>query len=129
LAAAASRAADLAFGNQTRRILEGRVREHRLRALVAELAARLPEDARRDPEIVARLAEVKDGARAATVVLLSYHAGLDEVGLGTAFDFSPATLRDRWRSGEEAMRAALCRLEAGEEDAALAAGLRLVKVG
>ena len=41
----------------------------------------------------------------------------------------PATLRDRWQSGEAAMRAALCRLEAGEEDAALAAGLRLVKVG
>jgi NTE family protein len=34
LAASVSRATDLAFGGQTRRILEGREREHRLRALV-----------------------------------------------------------------------------------------------
>ncbi|HEY0515259.1 MAG TPA: DUF3734 domain-containing protein, partial [Thermoanaerobaculia bacterium] len=129
LAATVSRAGDLAFGNQTRRILEGRVREHRLRALVTELVTRLPEEARRDPAIAARLAEAEGGARAATVVLLGYHAGQDEAGLGKAFDFSPATLCDRWRGGEEAMRAALRRLEEDEEDAALAAGLRLVKVG
>ncbi len=129
LAASASRAGDLAFGNQTRRILEGRVREHRLRALVTELAARLPEGARRDPEIAARVAEAESGARAATVVLLGYHAGLDEAGLGKAFDFSPATLRDRWRGGEEVMRTALRRLAAGGQDTALAAGLRLIEVG
>ncbi len=129
LAAAASRAGDLAFGNQTRRILEGRIREHQLRALVTELAARLPEETRRDPAIAARLAEAEGGARAATVVLLGYHAGLDEASLGKAFDFSPATLRDRWHGGEEAMRAALRRLEAGEQDGGSAAGLRLVDVG
>ena len=126
LAASASRASDLAFGNQTRRILEGRAREHRLRALVGELAERLPEATRAAPEVAALLREAGEGARAATVVLLGYHAGLDEAGLGKAFDFSPATLRDRWRAGEQAMRKALHRLDAGRT---LAPGLRLVEVG
>ena len=38
---------------------------------------------------------------------LSYHAGLDEAGPAKAFDFSRSTLADRWRAGEEAMRAVL----------------------
>ncbi|MCB4824100.1 patatin-like phospholipase family protein [Roseicella aerolata] len=128
LAASASRAGDLAFGNQTRRILEGRVREHRLRALVAELAERLPEAVRAEPEVAARLREAAEGAHAATVVMLGYRAGLDEAGLGKAFDFSPATLRDRWRAGEARMREALGRLEAGEASDALAPGLRVLQV-
>lgn len=129
LAASASRAGDLAFGNQTRRILEGRVREHRLRALVAELAERLPEAARAEPGVAARLREAEEGARAATVVMLGYHAGLDEAGLGKAFDFSPATLRDRWRAGAERMREALGKLSAHAPAEALAPGLQVVQVG
>ena len=37
LAASASRAGDLAFGNQSKRLLEGIVREHRLRALIGRM--------------------------------------------------------------------------------------------
>ncbi|WP_165943587.1 patatin-like phospholipase family protein [Roseicella aquatilis] len=125
---AASRAGDLAFGNQTRRILEGQIREHRLRALVADLVERLPEEVRQDPALAARLRDAAGGGRGATVVMLGYHAGLDEAGLGKAFDFSPATLRDRWRGGEARMREALARLEADAPPRARP-GLRLVEVG
>ncbi|MDO9706805.1 patatin-like phospholipase family protein [Paracraurococcus lichenis] len=128
LAASASRAGDLAFGNQTRRILEGRVREHRLRALVAELAEHLPEAVRHDPEVAERLHEAAEGAHGAVVVMLGYRAALGEAGLGKAFDFSEATLRDRWRAGEERMREALARLAAREEPEALAPGLRVIQV-
>ena len=42
LAASASRAGDLAFGNQSKRLLEGIVREHRLRALIGRMGSLLP---------------------------------------------------------------------------------------
>ena len=102
LAASASRAGDLAFGNQTRRILEGREREHRLRGLIGTLAAHLPAEMRRQPDIAAVLAE---GRTERTVVAtVAYRAGLDEAGLFKVFDFSRATLADRWQAGEAAMR-------------------------
>lgn len=110
LAASASRAGDLAFGNQTRRILEGRQREHRLRGLIGRLATHLPPKVRQDAEVAAILAEGRTDRT--TVVTISYRAVLDEAGLFKVFDFSRATLNDRWNAGEAAMR-----------DAATAAGL------
>ena len=107
--AAMARAADLAFGNQTQRILEGRQREHRLRGLVGQLAARLPEAVRAEPGIAALLAELAEGAPM-TLLRIGYHAALDEAGPGKFFDFSPATLADRWAAGEAGMQAALQRL-------------------
>ncbi len=114
LAASASRAADLAFGNQSRRLLEGQDREHRLRAIIGRLGARLPPALRDDSDITAMLAEGR--SHQATVHYLSYRAELDEAGLGKVFDFSRATLADRWRAGEEAMRAALQSLETTDHD-------------
>lgn len=105
LAAAASRAGDLAFGNQTRRILEGRQREHRLRGLIGTLAAHLPAELRKREEIAAVLAEGRTGRT--TVATIAYRAGLEEAGLLKVFDFSRATLADRWRAGEVAMRDAV----------------------
>ena len=102
LAASASRAGDLAFGNQTRRILEGRQREYRLRGLIGRLAAHLPPEVSGDPEIAAILAEGRTDRT--TVVTIAYRAGLDEAGLFKVFDFSRATLADRWKAGEAAMR-------------------------
>jgi len=102
LAASASRACDLAFGNQTRRILEGCQREHRLRGLIGELAAHLPPEVRGDPDVAAILAEGRTGRT--SVVTIAYRAGLDEAGLFKVFDFSRATLADRWEAGEAAMR-------------------------
>jgi NTE family protein len=110
LGASAARATDLAFGGQTRRILEGREREHRLRAAVGRLADRLPPGLRDDPEVASILAEAEaGGARSATVLCLGYRAAPDEAGLGKVFDFSPATLSDRWEAGARAMREALRR--------------------
>jgi NTE family protein len=112
LAASMSRATDLAFGGQTRRILEGREREHRLRALVRRLAGRLPPELRDDPEVAPILSEAEAGARNATVLCVGYRAAPDEARPGEAFDFSPATLADRWEAGARGMREALRRLEA-----------------
>ena len=115
LAASASRAGDLAFGNQTRRILEGRQREHRLRSLIGRMAAHLPDDVRGIPEVAAALAEGRTDR--ATVAVVAYRAGLDEAGLLKVFDFSRATLADRWRAGEAAMRDAVAAADAAPKDA------------
>jgi NTE family protein len=130
LAASAARAVDLAFGNQTRQLLEGRARERCLHALVGRLAARLPLELRADPEVASILAEATEesGAWAATVVCLDYRAGVDEAGPGKAFDFSRATLEDRWQAGARGMREALRRLESPAGAAALAPDLLLHEV-
>ncbi len=110
MAASVSRATDLAFGGQTRRILEGREREHRLRALVGRLAERLPPELRGGPEVASILGEAEaGGARSATVLCLGYRAAPDEARPGEVFDFSPATLADRWEAGARGMREALRR--------------------
>lgn len=113
LAASASRAGDLAFGNQTRRILEGRQREYHLRGLIGQLGAYLPAEVRGDARIAAILAEGRTDR--ATVSLIAYRAGLDEAGLFKVFDFSRATLADRWRAGEAAMRDAVSAADAGSD--------------
>ena len=102
LAASASRAGDLAFGNQTRRILESRQREYALRSLIGRQAANLPAQVRDDAAVAAILAEGRTDRT--TVAMIAYRAGLDEAGLFKVFDFSRATLADRWRAGESAMR-------------------------
>ena len=115
LAASASRAGDLAFGNQTRRILEGRQREYRLRGLIADLAERLPEEVRADPDVAAILAEGR--ASRTTVATIAYRAALDEAGLFKPFDFSRATLADRWRTGEAAMHEAVMAVDMAADTA------------
>ena len=57
-----------------------------------------------DPEVAAILAEGRTDRT--TVVTIAYRAGLDEAGLFKVFDFSRATLADRWTAGEAAMREA-----------------------
>jgi hypothetical protein len=47
-----------------------------------------------------------------TVATIAYRAGLDEAGLFKLFDFSPATLADRWSAGEAAMRDAVAAVSA-----------------
>ena len=110
LSAALSRAGDLAFGNQSRRLLEGQEREHRLCAMIGRIATRLPPELRDDPEIASIIAEGR--AHPATVLYLSYRAALDEAGPAKVFDFSRATFADRWRKSERDMRAALRTLAA-----------------
>jgi NTE family protein len=127
LGASVARAADLGFGNQTERILEARVREQRLRALVRRLAARLPEALRADAEVAALLAEAGCDPPL-TLVRIGYRAAQDEAGPGKLFDFSAVTLADRWAAGAEAMRRALCRLQSPAGAARLAEDLLLHEV-
>lgn len=105
LAASASRAGDLAFGNQSRRLLEGQGREDRLRTLISRLGSLLPPELRNDPEIGAILSEGRP--HPTDIVYLGYRAGLDEAGLGKVFDFSRATIDDRWQAGRQRMQVAL----------------------
>ena len=114
LAASASRAGDLAFGNQSARLVEGQVRENHLRVLIAELGSLLPADLCRQPEIAAILAEGRSAS--AEVVYISYRAGLDEAGLGKPFDFSTATIADRWQAGERQTQSMLKTLATPASD-------------
>lgn len=127
LGASVARAADLGFGNQTERILEGRAREQRLRALVGRLAARLPEQVQADAEVASLLAEAGHEPLL-TLVRIGYRAARDEAGPGKLFDFSAATLADRWAAGGEAMRRALGRLQSPAAAVTLAEGLLLHEV-
>ncbi|HEY8613074.1 MAG TPA: patatin-like phospholipase family protein [Roseomonas sp.] len=128
IGAALSRAGDLGFGNQTRRMLEAGAREYRLRALVGRLASHMPPDLRDSPEVAPLLAEAEGEARDLTLLLLGYRAGLDEAGPGKVFDFSRATLADRWLAGSRAMRDGLDRLGNPGPGSVLAPGLTLVEV-
>ncbi|MDB5378528.1 MAG: hypothetical protein JWR00_2974 [Rubritepida sp.] len=109
LGASMSRAGDLVFGNQTKRLLEGRAREQRLKGLIAKLVERLPEAELSDAQLASLLLEVQ-GCGPTTVVTLGYRAGLREAGIGAPFDFTPATIDDRWKAGAEGMRLALGKL-------------------
>jgi NTE family protein len=105
---AAARRWDLMFGNQSRERLESLEREHRLRWDLGRLAAQLGPSLRNDPKIAPILAEATQ--RSVTLFHLSYRAAPHEAGPEKPFDFSRATLADRWEAGsldmEEAIRLA-----------------------
>lgn len=127
VSASLSRAGDLGFGNQTRLALAACAREWEVRARMGCLVRHLPEERRASPEVAELLRAARVGARA-TVVLMGYRAAFDEPGPGKAFDFSVATLADRWRAGEGAMEAALRRLATPHRAEELAPGLHLHEV-
>lgn len=102
LAASASRAGDLAFGNQSQRLLEGHGQGEHLSQLIAQLGALLLPKIRDQTEVAAILAE---GQSAPTdITYIGYRAGLDEAGLGKVFDVSTATIEDRWEAGRSRIR-------------------------
>jgi len=120
-----TRAADLAFSNQTLRQLEARTREHQLLALLNRLAERLPPDLNDDADISEMLGQVRERSRETTVVSIVYRPGPDEAAPGKLFDFSRATLTERWLAGERGMRDALQRLARPDRATRLAPGLLL----
>ncbi|SHI68542.1 NTE family protein [Roseomonas rosea] len=119
LAAAAGRAADLAFGNQTWRMIEAGAREHALRARLAQLAAQGPGAAQGNQAPVPPVLDL---------LLLDYRAGLDEAGPGKPFDFSRATVEERWQAGATAMREGGDRLQARGGGTTLAPGFTLFEM-
>jgi len=122
----AARAMDLMFSSQSRLILESRRREHRLRAMVGRLAARLPPEQREDPEIAAVLSEGRTST--ATVLHLAYRAPAGEPGVQKTFDFSRTALVERWEAGRRDMQAALRALGTLSQDHAEPAGLAIHEV-
>jgi NTE family protein len=129
LADAAACALDLIFSNQSELILEGRLREHRLRGVIGRLVARLPPRLRRDPEVAAMLAEAS-GTRMAAVLRLAYRAPEGEASVQKTFDFSRDALAGRWEAGARDMRAALRTLAALPRDAGgSGSGLTVHEVG
>ena len=108
LSGSAARAGDLVFGNQTQVLIEARRREHRLRDLVARLSAGMPEDAPAAAE-----ARAVPAPPPTSVVLLGYRASRAEAGVVKPFDFSAATLAERWKAGAAAMRRAIAQVEGG----------------
>lgn len=120
-------AGEVAAGQHARRLLAGAAREWELRARMASLARHLPAARRETPE-VARLLRTAGVGGTATVMLLGYRPALDEGWPGKGFDFSAATLADRWRAGGAAMAEALGRLLTPDRGEELAPGLRLHEV-
>ena len=118
----AARRADLLFANQTWRSLEAHQHEDRLRRSLRRLAERLPPGVRSDPAVASVLA---DGERAIDLLYLSYQAPPEEAGPEKPFDFSRATLADRWEAGLLDMREALRIRAAGHAASGGEPGLTL----
>jgi NTE family protein len=102
---AAARRWDLLFGNQSRQSLASLQREYRLRWALGRLAAQLGPSWRPDPELALPFDEAVE--QAVTIVYLTYRAPSHEAGPEKPFDFSRATLMDRWDAGALDMAAAI----------------------
>lgn len=126
LPAAVARAEDLIFAGQTSLILDGRRREQRLRAMIARLERKLPDELRADPDVASILKEGRSNA--VTVLHLAYLASAGEADFQKIFDFSSAALAERWEAGAQDMRAALNELAVHEGDATGPVGLVVHKV-
>jgi NTE family protein len=99
LVAAAERRLDLLLAGQTKRALDGLVRESASRQLLAETTRR--------PSKQGGYAGRPAGFRGALVLHLAYRPVPATAGPQKHFDFSPASLADRWTSGAADMQAAL----------------------
>ncbi len=108
LARAQERRLDLLLANQTEIALAGLQGQDRLRRLMAKAAEHLPADLAAVPELDALRTE---GRQASTTVLyLSYRPTADEAASEKQYDFSLATIEQRWRSGALDMTVALDRV-------------------
>jgi NTE family protein len=105
---AVERAQDLAFSSQSLRAIDARVCEHRLRRVIHELTAELPKNRQRE------LAALSDEGRASAlaILLISYRPPLHEQAAKT-FDFSRASIEERWALGRADMAAGLDLFESG----------------
>lgn len=122
---AAERRLDLLVTSQTRLLLDSLCRENRLRRLLNDLLDEVPAARRQTPE----LAEARAAAQVpgVTLLALAYRAPPEEAGPEKQFDYSPATLADRWAAGAKDMEAALRVME--ELPKAPSVGLAVHRVG
>jgi NTE family protein len=101
-----ARRRDLLFGNQTCKRIEAFQRESALRDRLAALAERLPAKAKQAAGMLPGRTPVR------AILHLSYRSVPDEAGPEKPFDFSPASVADRWREGELDMAEALLKFAA-----------------
>ena len=87
----------------------------------------MPEQVQADAEVASLLAEAGHEPLL-TLVRIGYRAARDEAGPGKLFDFSAATLADRWAAGGKAMQRALGRLQLPAAATTLAEGLLLHEI-
>ena len=106
---AAARRWDLMFGNQSRLKLEALEREYRLRWALGRIAADSGSNRAKDPDLAPLLADAV--RRTATVLHLRYRPPAHEPGPEKPFDFSRATLEDRWQAGSLDMEQAIRRAD------------------
>ena len=111
LDAVVERAQDIVFGNQSQRTLDARTREHALRRVIRDLGEHLSPELRGRAEVEALTQE--GGAAMLTIVYVPYRAGPHELSAKT-FDFSRASIDERWAAGLRDMNAAIDGLEQGQ---------------
>ena len=102
---AAARRWDLMFGNQSRQELQRLEREYRLHWALGQLAEQLGPELRSTPELSSILAERVQ--HTVTLLHLSYRPARHEAGPEKPFDFSRASLMDRWEAGSRDMEEAI----------------------
>jgi NTE family protein len=103
------RTQDIAFSTQALRAIASHGREHQLRHMIAAVAAQVPANlgAR------GRAAKLAEAARhnALEVVLVAYRPRPEELARKT-FEFSRASVLERWEAGRANMERAIDKLEA-----------------
>jgi NTE family protein len=108
---AAARRWELIFGNQTRRAVRALEREIRLRWELARLRTQLVSDVNAHPGNDIHVAKQD---HVVTVYHLSYRPPRHEAGPERPFDFSRATLAERWTAGSLDMAEAIRRATKAE---------------
>ena len=105
------RTQDILFAAQSQRTIEARVREHRLRHIIAALAESLP----RSADGYNALKGLGDEGSAAEldIVFVAYRAAAHELAAKT-LEYSRTSIEERWAAGRDDMHAAIDRLEAGQ---------------
>ena len=106
------RAQDIAFASQSWRTIDAYRREHRLRRLLAEVAAQREATQALDGPL-AEAVRAEGRLSETEIVLLAYRPAAHEVG-AKALEFSRASITERWAAGREDMARAIEKLQANE---------------
>jgi len=109
---AVQRAQDLLFASHSRHTIEALQADYRLRGLVQEVLRRVPAKTRDGLDLPAGLAE-RD-PRSAKLLHVAYSNNERETAAKT-FDYSEASIRERWSAGYRDMRHALDALVSAPE--------------
>jgi len=99
-----SRQKDIQYSSRTRAITSHMMQMQKMRQALLQLMERLPEEARRDPEVM-EFAELATD-RATNIIHLIYQSKAFE-GHSKDYEFGPDAMREHWQSGLEDIRRTL----------------------